>query len=325
MTNEILVLGHGAVGRAVVAELAGKGAPVRVAQRRRPADLPAGVGFAPCDVLDPAAVMAAFAGAAQVVVAIGFPYDGKVWTRDWPAAMRNILAAAEASDARLVFVDNLYMYGPQTAPLVETMPLSDHGRKPAARAAVTRLWQAAAAAGRVRIAALRAPDFYGPGVTLSHFGDLAFGALGRGKPAQLIVPADTAHDFAYVPDIARAVALLLAAPDADFGQAWHMPSAPIETPRSIIALGAAAIGAAPRISQLPPLLMPALGLFMPMLREMREMRFQWDRPYAVDAARFTRRFGLQPTPFAVGAATTARSFLRTARPDVFAAATTAEA
>jgi nucleoside-diphosphate-sugar epimerase len=308
MNKDVVVIGYGPVGRAVVAQLLAHGSAVRIAQRTRPADLPQAVPFVACDVLDAASVQAAVAGASQVVVAIGFQYDGKVWERDWPLAMTNMLDACADAGARMVFVDNLYMYGPQTTPLREDMALTDHGDKPKARAEVTRIWQAAAAAGRVKVAALRSPDFYGPGVTLSHLGDLAFGSLGRGKAAQMIVPPDTLHDFAYVPDIAAAVLLLLDAPDADFNQAWHTPSAPTTTPRQIIALGATAIGARPRIFALPLWLQPVVGLFMPMLKAMREMRFQWDRPYIVDSSRFARRFNFVPTPFAIGAAETARSF-----------------
>ena len=321
MTEEILVLGYGAVGRAVVAQLLGEGRHVRIAQRSRPADLPFAVPFTPCDVLDAASVTAAVAGAAQVVVAIGFAYDGDLWASAWPRAMANLIAGCEASATRMVFIDNLYMYGAQTEALREDMPLPDIGKKPAARAAVTRLWQAAT--HRVKIAALRAPDFYGPGVTLSHLGDMAFGALRRGKAAQMVVPADTLHDFAYVPDIARAAVLLLDAPDADFGQAWHMPCAPIETPRRIIEMGATAVGARPRLTAIPMALHPLLGLFIPMLRELREMRFQWDRHYAVDARRFTQRFGFLPTPFAIGAAATAQSFVGSAATPVMGAAVAA--
>ncbi len=321
MNKDVVVIGYGPVGRAVVAQILAHGGAVRIAQRTRPDDLPPAVPFMLCDVLDPASVKAAVAGASQVVVAIGFQYDGKVWLRDWPRAMTNMIEACAAAGARMVFVDNLYMYGPQTEPLREDMPLTDHGEKPRARAEVTRIWQAAAAAGRVRVAALRSPDFYGPGVTLSHLGDLAFGSLGRGKAAQLIVPPDMPHDFAYVPDIAAAVLMLLDAPDEDFNQAWHTPSAPTMTPRAIIALGAAAIGRKPRIFALPLWLQPVVGLFVPMLRAMREMRFQWDRPYTVDSSRFVKRFGFVATPFAVGAAAAAQSFLGSAPAAVLKVAT----
>ena len=315
MQEEVLVLGYGPVGHATVAALLAGGGNVRVAQRSRPADLPPGVGFTRCDVLDPASVAAALAGAAQIVVTIGLPYDGAVWLRDWPRAMTNLLESCAATGARMVFVDNLYMYGAQDRPLTEDMPLAAKGRKPAARAQVTHLWQAAR--DRVRVAALRAPDFYGPGVTQSHLGDMAFGALARGKTAQFAAPADVPHDFAYVPDIGRAVVMLLDAPDSDFGQVWHMPCAPTQTMRQILALGT---GGKPRILSIPLALLPLLGLAVPMLREMAEMRFQWDRPYHVDARRFTQRFGLVPTPFAVGAVETARSFAGSTATDVFAAA-----
>ena len=96
-----------------------------------------------------------------------------------------------------------------------------------------------AEAGRARVAALRAPDFYGPGVGQSSLGDTGFGALAKGKAATVIGSPDRPHDFAYVPDFARAVATLVDAPNDAFGQAWHVPCAPIRTPREIFALGAA--------------------------------------------------------------------------------------
>ena len=122
-------------------------------------------------------VLKAARGAEQIVVAIGFEYSGIVWREAWPKAIANFVGACKATGARMVFIDNLYMYGPQTAPLVETMPLADIGWKPAARSAATRIWMAAAAAGEARIAALRAPDFYGPGVGNSYLGDTSIGKL----------------------------------------------------------------------------------------------------------------------------------------------------
>jgi nucleoside-diphosphate-sugar epimerase len=306
--SETLVMGLGPVGRAVMEALVARGDRVRVAQRSQPKDLPAGVGFTPCDVLDGEAVRRAMEGASQLVLAIGFPYDGKLWRTAWPAAMRNVVAAAEAAGTRVVFVDDMYMLGPQDGPLTEDMSLTDQGVKPAVRAEVTRIWQAAAAAGRLKLAALRCPDFYGPGVGLSHIGDAGFGRLAQGKPAFLIAPPDTPHDFAYVPDIARAVLSLLDAPDDVYGQAWNMPCAPTRTPREILALGAAALGVAPKVRALPLAVLPLLGLAVPMLREIAEMRFLFDRPYRVDARKFAARFWSDVTPFEVGAPAAARSF-----------------
>ena len=313
MGAEVVVFGYGPVGRATAQRLVGEGRSVRVAQRTRPADLVKGASFAACDVLDAAAVRAALADAGQIVVAVGFPYFAEVWRAMWPKAMANLLAACKAGGARMVFADNLYMYGPQTKPLREDMPLTSLGAKPAVRAEITRQWMAASAAGEVRVAALRAPDFYGPFAGMSHIGDPGFGALAADKRMTLIMPPDTPHEFAYVPDIARAAVTLLDAPDDAFGQAWHVPSAPTRTARQILALGAQALGAAPRISSLPLWALPALGLAVPALREFAEMRFLLDRPYHVDASKFAARFWSDATPFEVGAPETAAWFRERAR------------
>jgi nucleoside-diphosphate-sugar epimerase len=307
MTNSI-VFGFGATGCATTLALLAQGKQVCVAQRHRPADLPPQVAFRPCDILDADAVRQAIDGASQVVLAIGFQYDVRVWREAWPRAIHNVVEACAATGARVVFIDNLYMLGAQDDPLREDMPLTAAGAKPPVRAEVTRIWQAAAAAGRIRFAALRAPDFYGPGVALSHLGPVAFGRLAQGKAAILMVPPDMPHDFAYVPDIARAVVTLLDAPDDAYGQVWNMPCAPTRTARDILRLGAKALGVKPKIWALPQRLLPVLGLVSPLMREVADIAFTWDRPYRVDASKFMRRFWSDVTPLEAGAPAAALSF-----------------
>ena len=133
MSETILVIGYGPVGAATTRLLATRGTAVKVAQRKRPLDLPASVAFTPCDVTDPASLRAAAEGASQIVLSIGLTYSGKIWRKLWPKIMGNVVEIAAATGARVVFADNLYMYGPQQAPLTEDMPLSGYGAKPAAR------------------------------------------------------------------------------------------------------------------------------------------------------------------------------------------------
>ncbi|HEX9159567.1 MAG TPA: NAD-dependent epimerase/dehydratase family protein [Rhizomicrobium sp.] len=313
MTGRIAIFGYGPVGRATAARLAAEGRELIVAQRRAPPDLPKGAAFAPCDALDGEAVIKAAREAEQIVVAIGFDYSGIVWRDAWPRAMANFVAACKATGARMVFIDNLYMYGPQTAPLVETMPLANTGWKPAARSTATRIWMAAAAAGEVRIAALRAPDFYGPAVGNSYLGDTSIGKLAQGKPAVFIGSPDVLHDYAYVPDIARAAMTLLASPDSAFGQAWHVPCAPTRTTRDILKIAADALGVKLRISAMPAWMLGASGMFSPFLRELVEMRFQWDRPYRVDAAKFANAFWSDATALETGVRDTALAFRAAAK------------
>jgi nucleoside-diphosphate-sugar epimerase len=308
MTDRVPIFGYGPIGRATAARLIAEGREVIVAQRNAPSDLPKGATFAPVDALDRDAVIKVVRGSGQFVVTIGFAYSGALWRDVWPTVISNFVAACKATGARMVFVDNLYMYGPQTRPLIETMTLSYHGLKPAARSAATRVWMAAAAAGEARVAALRPPDFYGPGVGRSFLGDTSIGKLVQGKPAVFVGSPDVLHDYAYVPDVARAATTLLDAPDSAFGQAWHMPCAPTRTTRDILQIAADTLGVKLRISAMPAWMLGPSAMFSPLLRELKEMRFQWDRPYEVDASRFKAAFWSDVTPFETGVAETALAF-----------------
>ncbi len=308
MSETIVIFGMGAVGRSIMEQMTAAGRAVTLAQRTRPSDLPALARFVACDATDAEDVKRATAGADAVICAIGLTYDSAGWARDWPRIMTNLLAGCEAAGARFVMVDNLYMYGPQTRPLTEDMPLTRYGHKPKVRADITRLWQEAHDQGRVRCVAVRASDFYGPGVGQSILGDTGLGAMAKGKAAMLLGSADLPHDVAYVPDVARATLTLLDAPEDAYGQAWHVPCAPTRTLRQILQIGAEDLGAPLKLTVMPPWVMELTSFFMPILREFKEMRFQTDRPYHVDSSRFAKRFWSDATPFEVGVPLTVNSF-----------------
>jgi nucleoside-diphosphate-sugar epimerase len=310
MSEITVVFGNGAIGHLVTEKLLARGDTVRIAQRSRPALLPTGAEYVACDILDPENVRRAVEGASRVLLAVGFPYDSRVWRSVWPKAMNNVVEACALVDARVVFIDNLYQLGPQSEPRTEDMALTTVGEKPVILADVTRMWMAAR--NRVRFAALRCPDFYGPGVAVSHLGASAFGEVAKGKAALMLAPPDTPHDFAYAPDIARAAITLLDAPDDAFGQVWNMPCAPIRTPRDILRLGADAIGSPLKMRVVPLWLLPLVGIFSRFMKEVADVSFTWDRPYHVDAGKFKRRFWSNVTPFEIGAPATARSFLTAA-------------
>lgn len=298
----IAVLGYGTVGRSVTDALAARGDRVRVIQRTPPAPLPDGVEFASADAVTGAGLAEAMGAAQTLVCALGLPYSGKVFRRDWPRVAQNCLDACARTGARFLLADNLYMYGPQTTPLTENMPLDGGGNKPWARAEVTRLWQAAHSAGRVMVCAVRASDFYGPHAQNSMLVAQGIDRLLAGKPAQMAFPIDHPHDFTFVPDFARAIVQLIDAPEADWGQAWHVPNAPTRTTRDLLAMAAEIADVQLRVTVMPDLLRRSLGLFIPILSELEEMRFQWDRPYRVDCSKFSQHFGGIATPFEEGLA-----------------------
>ncbi len=214
--------------------------------------------------------------------------------------MTNLLSACEKAKARFIFADNLYMYGPQTEPLVEDMPLTDYGRKPKLRAGITKLWQAAHLDGRVEAVAVRASDFYGPDVPNSVLSNYGVKNLLEGKPAIVPFPAVHWRDVTYVPDFARALVTLLDAPSEDYGQAWHAPNAPSETYGALIEKAAALADVAPAMRVIPEILLQIGGLFDRQTKELVEMRFQALRPYIVNTEKFSKRFWSDATSFEDG-------------------------
>jgi nucleoside-diphosphate-sugar epimerase len=304
VTDLNVVLGAGPVGRALVERLVAENRPTRVVTRSGTAQVPSGVEVVAADVTEADEAERACDGAGVVFGCVGLPGYER-WPEMWPPLMEGMLRGAEASGATLIFLDNLYMYGPVDGPRREDMALTNYGSKPAVRAEITRMWQAAHNDGRLRAAAVRASDFYGPGVTLAALGEASFGRLSGGKSAQTFGDPDQPHSFTYVNDVARALVSVAEGGEDVLGQSWHVPNAPDRTVRQLLIAFAEELGVKPKIQTLPAWAMGPLGLINPTVRESREMLYQWDRPFQVDHSKFAGRFWDDPTPFEVGIPATA--------------------
>jgi nucleoside-diphosphate-sugar epimerase len=300
-----VVLGAGPVGRELTEQLVAAGRDVRVVTRSGSAAVAEDVEVTAANVADPAAARDVCAGAAVVYGCVGLDYTG--WPEKWPPMMTGMLAGAESAGARFVFLDNCYMYGPVDVPMTEDLPLTDYGRKPAVRAAITRLWQDAHASGRVEAASVRASDFYGAGVASAALGELSVGRLAHGKSAQVVGNPDLPHSFTYVPDVARALMTVADADDA-MGQAWNVPNAPDRTVREILELFAAEFGRDLKVRVASRFMLTVAGLFLQNARETKEMLYQWERPFRVDSSKFAARFWSDATPFEAGVAASAPSY-----------------
>jgi nucleoside-diphosphate-sugar epimerase len=262
---------------------------------------PAGIETVRADLNHPDDVSRAVEPGATVYLLAGLKYDRRVWQEQWPRIMRNVVRACSEKGARLVFFDNVYLYGRVDGPMTEETPVRPTSRKGEVRAGIVDFLQNEMAAGRVKAAIARAADFYGPHANKTSVASiLVFQRLAAGKSAQVFVDADRKHSYTYTPDCAKSLCLLADADDA-FGQAWHLPTAhPPLTGSEFIELAAEALGVAPRVSVLPAWMMKSLGLVVPMMRELAEMLYQNDGDYLFDSSKFERRFAFTPTPYADG-------------------------
>ncbi|MGH2358648.1 MAG: NAD-dependent epimerase/dehydratase family protein [Candidatus Limnocylindria bacterium] len=288
-----VVVGLGPVGRAVVDELVIRGLPVRGVARHGPSDLPAGVEVVEADITDEADAIRAMAGAAVVYHAASAPYHR------WPELLRplmlGVIAGARAAGARLVYVDNLYAYGPVDGPLTEDLPSRATGPNGWVRAALAKQVMDAHAAGAVRATIGRASDYYGPRARQSTAGERLFVPALAGKPAQVLGDPDQPHTLTYLADFARGL-VTLGTHDEALGGVWHVPSAETLTTRQFAGRVFEAAGHPLRLQVLPSALLAALAVVNPTLRAVREQQYQRVAPWVVDHSKFVRAFGVEVTP-----------------------------
>lgn len=299
------VFGSGQVGMTLVEQLAPRGVAVTLVNRsgQAPEALPPGVAVTAGDLTEPATVTRLAQGSEVVFVTAQPPYTQ--WPELWPPLMQSLIEGLARTQARLVFVDNLYMYGPTGGqPIRENLPYAATTRKGRTRAAVANLLLEAHRAGKVRATIGRASDFYGPrAVDTAIFGERFFAAVAAGKPVDLFGDPDLPHTYTYVPDFARAL-ITLSEHEAAYGRAWHVPNAETISTRAMLQQFEAAVGHPIASRVVSPLMLRLAGLFVPIVREMNEMAYQFNEPFCVDDSQFRAAFGAQTTPLVEAVAAT---------------------
>ena len=289
-----VVFGTGPVGLAITDELTRTGRRVRVVSRSGRAAVGTGVEVMAGDVTDRAFARTASAGASVVYFALNPPYHR--WPELFPALQESVLDGAAAAGAKLVAMENVYMYGPTGGrPLTEDVPASPTTRKGRVRAEMTERLFAAHRAGTVRATAGRASDVFGPRVIDSAAGSTVFGRAIAGKPAQVAGDPDLPHTYSYAPDIGRALVTLGDRDDA-LGRAWHLPGPETVSTRRFAELVFAAAARPPKVQAAPSIVFRAMGLFNPAMREMVEMLYEFREPFILDSSAFTGTFGGSVTP-----------------------------
>jgi nucleoside-diphosphate-sugar epimerase len=253
-------------------------------------------------------VMQAVAGSEVVYLTAGFDYTTKVWRATWPLVMRAVIDACKQHRAKLVFFDNVYMYDPTYVPhLTEDCPVNPISQKGKVRAQVAQMLLDEVQNGQLTALIARAADFYGPHNDKSVLMETTLKNQRQGKAATLLASADKVHSYTYTPDAAKATALLGNTPDA-YGQVWHLPTAanPL-TGKQWVGLFAELLGQPPKYSVLPKWFIGVLGWFIPFMKELHEMLYQYDQDYVFDSRKFEQRFKLYATPYRAGAEAVVRS------------------
>ena len=290
MPDELhVIFGGGQVGQPLARMLIERGVRVRMA--RRSSGAPEGVDVMSGDATDRSFCLQAARGASTIYHCMNPPYVTKVWAEVIPKYIENLIAAAGTAGARLVVLESLYMLGrPNGKPMNEDTAMNPCSRKGEIRAREAERLFEAHRRGEVRATAGRASDFYGPGATLSHFGDQFWKPVIEGGRGRVLVDPDAIHTYHYVPDVARGLAILGTAGDEAYGKPWMLPCPPAESMRALVARFSRCLDREVGLAAMPRWALKTLGLVVPMLREIDEMMYQWSEPFVVDDRSFRTAF-----------------------------------
>ena len=300
MSQTHIVLGaSGAVGKAVIQALQAKEVNViAVARSKKRNDIPCRTA----DLLIAEQALMAVQGATHVYLCVGLPYNKEVWRRDFPLIMKNVIAACKATEAKLVYLDNIYMYGPAplSVPFDETHPQHPTTHKGKARKQTTDLLLSAIEKGEIKALVGRAADFYGPGAINSPFYISFLDRMLQGKTPQSIAFPGVKHTYAYVPDLGRAL-VELALEEAAYGGVWHLPVGPAVTMEEMLTYFNAALHTNYKVSFLAPWMRKLIALFVPVLKEAGEVMYQYETEYVMSFEKFKRQFpDFKLTPYQRG-------------------------
>lgn len=291
---------NGNIAQIVSNELNKKGIKVRQFSRN-PKNVNESDELAPGDLLDSLAVNNAVSGAEVVYLLAGIKYSTKIWEEEWPIIMENTIEACLANQAKLVFFDNMYAYDPsKVGHLTEETPMNPESRKGKVRKEILDMLWDAVKSKKLTALVARAADFYGPGASNSFLNELVINRMKNGKAPQWLYSGDKKHSFTYIPDAGKATAFLALQKDS-WNQNWHLPTDPaFPTGNEITAIVNKELGTNFKLQVMPSWVVSLLGVFMSIMKEIKELKYQTAEDYCFDSSKIEKKYGLKPTPIEKG-------------------------
>lgn len=246
-------------------------------------------------------------GSKIVYLTIGLPYKIKIWQEQWELIMDNVIRACIHNNSKLVFFDNIYMYGKVDGKMTEESPVNPISKKGEVRAKISEKLLNEIKKGNIKALIARSADFYGiSDLSVPYF--LVFNKLKNGKKAQWLGDANKIHSFTYIPDAGKATALLGNSEDA-YGEIWHLPTDNQKiTGKEFIEKAAKYLNTEPKFSNLNPFMVKIGGLFDSTIKELNEMMYQNMYDYYFDSSKFDNKFKFNKITYDKGIKEIADSF-----------------
>ncbi len=298
MKHTILGAG-GSIGNALAYELLKNGQSVRLVSRSNYSIK--GADSFKADITSFDETFESVNGSDIVYLCVGLSYDYKIWALVWPKIMRSTILACIKANAKLIFFDNVYMYGKVNGKMTESTPYNPCSRKGEVRAKIAGMLEDEMKKGNISAIIARAADFYGPyAIKTSIPYVLIIGKLMQGETPQWLLDVTKPHSFTYTVDCAKGLYLLAGKNDA-FNQIWHLPTFnPAIDIKTFIDIVATELGVNPGYSVFKKWMIRAAGIFDKTTRELYEMLYQYEFDYHFDSSKFNKYFNYKPKAYSEG-------------------------
>ncbi len=221
---------------------------------------------------------------------VGLHYKTEIWMKSWPVIMSNVINACKEHSTKLVFFDNVYMYGKVDGWMTEETSINPCSKKGEVRTQIAEQLMDEVKKGNIQALIARSADFYGPNAVNTMVSPMVFEKLKNGKKANWILNDKAKHSMTYTPDAGKATALLGNTVDA-YNQVWHLPTdRNALTGEEFIKLIAEKYGVNPKYSVLNKFMITIAGLFNSLAKESMEMLYQLEYEYLFDSSKFEKQF-----------------------------------
>ena len=274
---------------------------------RNPKKVNDGEELVSANLLNSDEILKAVEGSEVVYLTAGIQYDIKIWRRDWPVIIKNVIEACKKNNSKFVFFDNVYSYGKVDGWMTEESPVKPDSEKGKVRAELNKMIMHEVKQGNLKAIIAKAADFYGPETLISFVNIMVFENFKKGKKAQWMLDENKKHSFTYTPDAGKGTAIL-GNTESAYNQIWHLPTnRNVLTGKEFIELAAKAMGVKPEYMVVKKWMTQMLGIFSKVIKESVEMLYQNDSDYLFDSTKFKKAVNFTPISYEEGIINTAKS------------------
>ncbi len=209
------------------------------------------------------------------------------WHKKLDYLTQGIIKGLENTSVKLIYGDNLYMYGDTNGePVTEKTTYHAKSKKGKVRTKAANDFLNS----NIDVVIVRASDFYGPYVNNSMFGFDFFKRTLAGDTVNLLGNIDKLHTLTYIKDFAKTM-ITLSQKQSTHNQVWHVPNAPTITIRQWLTLIEKEINKPLKKRVAGKKMVAFLGIFNPMVKEAIEMMYQWDKNFIVKHDKYKNKLG----------------------------------